>query len=136
MNYGENYVKVATLSHHSNHIQNLCFSPDSKFLLSASDDKTAILWNSQNAKVVTVIRSHSNTVRDCCFTDDGNFMVTGSTDSNVILHDAKTFQEVIAFSCFSRLCALDSAHVNFKTMIACGDGSGVLYILTPVGLKI
>jgi len=136
MSYGENYVKVATLSLHTNIIQRINFSPDSKTLLSCSDDKTVIVWNAKNAKALTVLRGHTGPVRDCCYTDDGKYIISGSTDSSLIVWNATELKVEVSFACLSRLCCLDSHHVNFKTMISCGDGSGVIYILTPIGLKL
>jgi len=134
--YGENYVKVATFSLHTKEIERICFSPDDKYLISGSADKSLIVWNTKNAKPVSVLKGHNGSVKDCAFTDDGKYIITGSTDSSLIVWDSRNFNVIVSFSCLSRLCGLDTHHVNFKQVVACGDGSGVLYILTPIGFNL
>lgn len=60
------------------------FSPDGQYILSGSDDKTAILWDLQGRQIQT-FRGHTAKITAACFSTDGQFILTGSQDQTVKL---------------------------------------------------
>jgi WD40 repeat protein len=87
-----------------------------------------------NGQVQGALAGHTEQIRGVCFSTDGRYIISGSTDSTVKMWNVKTHDVDCSFACLSRLCAMDSCTIDFKLRIACGDGSGALYILSPVGL--
>jgi WD40 repeat protein len=75
---------VAFLRGHTNSITGLAFSPqDSRYLVSASTDRTAALWDVQRSRRVRDFRGHSDRVFAVGFSPDGSRLVTASLDATV-----------------------------------------------------
>ncbi|MCU0389983.1 MAG: hypothetical protein MUE81_02600 [Thermoflexibacter sp.] len=70
---------VQTLKGHTEIINDVCFSPDSKYLVTASKDKTAIIWTIQGEEVAALY-GHSQSVNAVAFSPTNNYVLTGSDD--------------------------------------------------------
>lgn len=72
---------------HSGRINYLSFSPDSRFISSASDDKTVMVWNFNKKDGLfgpyDTIRGHSGAVRSCNFSHNSKYILTAADDSMV-----------------------------------------------------
>jgi len=123
--------KLATYCGHEKTVRCCGFSPDSKRVLSGGDDKLIIEWSALNAKRLATIRGHDEAITGCGYSIDGQYLLTGSTDSLAVMWNAVTKREVASFSCLGRITCLDPS--PFGATFAVGDGSGVLYLLSPVG---
>jgi len=64
------------------------FSPDGKWLVTASGDYTVRLWNADNGKLITVLQGHTDEVSHATFSPDGKWLVTASRDKTARLWDA------------------------------------------------
>lgn len=59
-------------------INTICFSPDSRYMASAADDRTIKLWDLASKQLVHTYRGHKGTVNDCAFSSDGKTIVSVS----------------------------------------------------------
>ncbi|MHC5741441.1 MAG: nSTAND1 domain-containing NTPase [Nostoc sp.] len=72
------------LEGHSAEVSSVSFSPDGKTIVSASNDKTAIIWGRDGTKLRT-LTGHTDIVRSVSFSPDGQMIATASFDCTVKL---------------------------------------------------
>ncbi len=82
---------------HAGAVFSVAFSPDGRYVLTGSQDKTAILWNTATGQQVRVFHGHDASVSSIAFSPDGRHVLTGSHDNTAILWDVATGQQVRVF---------------------------------------
>lgn len=70
-------------------ISDISWSNDSKFLASASDDKTVCLWDVMAGELLKTLRGHSNYVFCVKFNKQSNLLCSGSYDESIRIWDVK-----------------------------------------------
>ncbi|KAF9905509.1 hypothetical protein EC991_001618 [Linnemannia zychae] len=75
---------------HKNSVTSLAFSYDSRFLVSGSYDKTAIIWNLQNRERGHILSGHTEAVNAVAYSPSGVHIATGSDDKSVMVWSART----------------------------------------------
>ena len=65
-------------------------SPDGTRVITASEDKTARVWDADTGKLAGEAMTHGNTVNSASFSPDGKRVVTGSSDNTARVWDANT----------------------------------------------
>jgi WD40 repeat protein/uncharacterized caspase-like protein len=73
---------------HTGSVSSVGFSPDGKYILTGSWDKTAILWDITGKEIQSFI-GHSAEVTSVAFSPDGKMVLTGSRDYTAKLWDLK-----------------------------------------------
>jgi WD40 repeat protein len=86
------------LSGHTGAITALAINADGTRMLSASADRTAILWDLTNHTALHTLAGHTNTVNSVAFSPDGTRALTGSRDRSMILWDLTTGESIRAFA--------------------------------------
>ena len=69
------------------------FAPDGRRIVTASEDKTARVWDAENGNQLAILRGHTEPVRVASFSPDGRQVITASTDKTARLWDAETGQQ-------------------------------------------
>ncbi len=82
---------------HSAEVNNAVFSPDGKYILSASWDSTLKLWEAETGKEVRTFKGHSDRVKSGVFSPDGKYILSASWDNTLKLWEAETGKEVRTF---------------------------------------
>lgn len=83
---------------HTDAVISVAFSPDRKYVLTGSSDKTAKLWDVATSTVERTFSGHTGSVESVAFSPDGKYILTGSSDKTAKLWDASTGTELRTFS--------------------------------------
>ena len=81
---------VARLTGHQATINDVKFSPDARYLASASFDKSVKLWCGKTGKFICAFRGHVRPVYSIAWSLDSRMIVSGSSDSTLKLFEVAT----------------------------------------------
>lgn len=84
---------IRTFTGHTAKVNTLKFFRSGKQLISASDDKSVIVWNVQTGKAEKTLTGHGWKVTSLDLSTDNNFAVTSCSDGEVIVWDLNTGKE-------------------------------------------
>ncbi|MBW4563559.1 MAG: NACHT domain-containing protein [Mojavia pulchra JT2-VF2] len=82
--------QLLTLEGHTNWIRSVAFSPDGEILVSGSDDKTLMLWNTKTGQCLKTLTGHKERVWSVAFSPDGKTVASSSEDKTVRLWNIHT----------------------------------------------
>ena len=71
-------------------LSSAAFSPDGRFVVTASWDGTARVWEAATGKAIGEPLRHEKAVRSAAFSPDGRFVVTASGDGTARVWEAAT----------------------------------------------
>ncbi|VDN55357.1 unnamed protein product [Dracunculus medinensis] len=86
---------IARMTGHMQAINQVMFSPDARFIASASFDKSIKLWCGRTGKFIDSLRGHVQAVYRIAWSSDSRLLVSGSADSTL---------KVCRFHLYSPLC--------------------------------
>jgi WD40 repeat protein/transcriptional regulator with XRE-family HTH domain len=86
-----------TLRGHTAEVWSVAFSPDAMRLATASQDKTAKVWDAHSGQLLLTLSGHTDSVNGIAFSPDGTKIATSSDDHTAKLWDAATGKELLTF---------------------------------------
>ncbi len=84
-------------SGHTDEVNDLAYALNNRYLISGSSDKTAIIWDVKNGKVVHTLVGHTWKVTQVAFSNDSRFAITGSTDGTIKIWDVETGKQLYSY---------------------------------------
>ena len=85
----------ATLRGHTSWVNSAAYSPDGRWIVTASDDETARVWEAESGQQKMVLEGHTDAVLSAAYSPDGQWIVTASYDGTAQVWDAQNGQEVM-----------------------------------------
>ncbi|KAK5976578.1 Proteasome endopeptidase complex [Trichostrongylus colubriformis] len=82
-NPSESKSAIARLTGHQQLVNQVVFSPDTRYIASASFDKSVKLWCGKTGKFIASLRGHVNAVYQVAWSADSRLLVSGSADSTL-----------------------------------------------------
>ena len=70
---------------HRHTVNDLAYSPNGRYLASASRDQAVVLWDAVTWRPLQTLRGHTNAVYNVCFTQDSRFLLSGGGGSEVFV---------------------------------------------------
>jgi tetratricopeptide (TPR) repeat protein len=75
-------------------VNHAAFSPDGRWVVTASNDQTARVWDAATGQPISPPLKHQNYVNDATFSPDGRWVVTASSDHTARVWEAATGQPI------------------------------------------
>ena len=72
---------------HIDDVSCVVYSPDDKYIASASYDKTVRIWDANTLECIHVLKGHTTAVMDVSFSPDGKYVVSTSLDDTIRVWD-------------------------------------------------
>jgi WD40 repeat protein len=79
------------------YLQDAIFSPDGKYVVTATNSKIIKFWNISSGTVDQQYVGHNHTITSLAFSPDGNYLLSGSYDHTAILWKVNTCERVQIF---------------------------------------
>ena len=89
-----NGAELFLLTGHRAWVNGCSFSPDGKWIVSASSDSTLILWEVVSGRALRTLTGHTKGVVGCVFHPDGKCIVSAGLDGTLKIWDVLSGQEV------------------------------------------
>lgn len=91
--------KIArSVNAHTSFIRSAAFSPDSRWIATASMDGTAKNWEVGTGRLNNTFAGHSNSVESVVFSPGGRWIITGSIDGSIRVWDPASSREAALLS--------------------------------------
>lgn len=84
----------AVLHGHGQRVNQACFSPDGKRIITAGFDGTARIWDAETGRLLKILSGHADKVTSAAFNADGSYVATGSNDGQARIWDVNTGQSL------------------------------------------
>ncbi|WP_414220828.1 WD40 repeat domain-containing protein [Cupriavidus necator] len=96
---------IVQLNGHQAGVRSAAFSPDGQRVVTASDDKTARVWELTTGQVIAQLNGHQAPVRSAAFSPDGQRVVTASYDKTARVWNVVRWLSSIKGGASLKLCA-------------------------------
>ncbi len=96
--YNPNPTLLKTFSGHEDRVTGVSITPDGRYALSGSYDKTLRLWDIEKGECVKIFSGHEDKVTSVSITPDGKYALSGSNDKTLRLWDMEKGECVKTFS--------------------------------------
>jgi WD40 repeat protein len=87
-------TSLDTLPGRELHVRALAVTPNGRYVISGSDDKTLKVWDLESYKEIAILPGHEDVVHTVAITMDGHRAVSGSDDKTLKVWDLESYKEI------------------------------------------
>lgn len=129
------YEKIKVLKGHSGEITSVVFAADGKLMISGSDDKRVVVWDTASWKMVRAFEDHPGEVKALAVAPNGKFVVAGDSEEQVTLWEIATGKQLGRFEAADSVNRVDISPDGQMIAVATDDKTLGVYDLTGSQLK-
>jgi WD40 repeat protein len=112
---------LQVLDGHMDRVNSITFSPDSKTILSGSDDKTIRTWDVNSGECLKIFPEQESSIWSVAFSPDGKTIVSGSDDHTIKTWDTKSGKCLKIFLGHTGSVRSVAFSTDGKTIVSGGD---------------
>jgi WD40 repeat protein len=117
---------------HEDHVEAAQFSRDGRWVVTASWDKTARVWDAATGQPVSAPMKHGDQLLSAQFSPDGRWVVTASRDKTARVWEAATGQPVSApLTHGDQVFSAQFGPEERRVVTASGDGTARVWEVAP-----
>ena len=75
---------------HTSNVRSASYSPDGRYIVSASWDNTIKIWESSTGNLVRTLEGHTNWVNSASYSPEGRYIVSASDDKTIKIWESST----------------------------------------------
>ena len=94
----QTHLELRTLRGHSGGILKVAFSPDGRWIVTGSEDRTAKVWETATGREVCTLKGHGAGVWAVAFSPDGQRVLTGSGDLTAKVWEVPSGRELFTLN--------------------------------------
>lgn len=128
--YWKFWADKTTMTHaagHSDSVNDVAFSPDSKLLASASFDNLIKVWDVKTGELVNTLIGHDDWVVSVAFSPDGRLLASGSYDRSIHIWDVNTGELLRRLSGHGQGITSVDFHPEGQVLVSSGKDNAIMY---------
>lgn len=112
---------------HSDSVDDVAFSPNSKLLASAGFDNLIKIWDVETGGLVNTLIGHDDWVVSVKFSPDGRLLASGSQDRSIHIWDVKTGELLRRLSEHGQSVTSVDFHPDGEVLVSSGQDRAIIY---------
>lgn len=117
--------ELPTLSGHTDAIYAAAYSPNQRYVATASQDGTTRIWDANSGQSLSTLKGHSRGVDGVAWSPDGRTVATASQDGTVKIWDSANWQELLTLRGHTDIVRSVEYSPDGRSILTAGDDSTV-----------
>lgn len=119
---------LKTLEGHSDAVSSVAYSPDGKYIISGSYDKTFKIWEASTGKCLKTLSGYSDKITSISYSFDGKYIVNATTGNKINIWEESTGKCLKTLEGYYNGYSSVSFSPNGEYVIGCSDDKTIINI--------